>query len=88
MAKKAAQRRLSAAQGTQQQQQIDAFESPPPSGSNVKNIHDFSVMKRYLRTENQAEAKIVIEVTKVDASGNVLLSETVCADEFRLDGCQ
>lgn len=50
----------------------------------VKNIRDFSVMKRYLRKENTTDAKIVIELTKVDAAGKVICSESVRANEFRV----
>lgn len=57
---------------------------PEPSGK-IKNIQDFSVMKRYLRKENATDAKITIELTKVDASGNVLRSETMCAKEFQVE---
>lgn len=78
----AAQRRLAstsaAALAVAQQPEIE-------TGDKIKNIQDFSVMKRYLRKEYATDAKIVIEMTKVDASGNVLRSETMCAEEFQVE---
>lgn len=84
-AKTAAQRRL-AQKERAEPAAVQHFDDPlPQTSSKIKNIQDFSVMKRYLRKENTTDTKIVIELTKVDASGNVLRSETMCAEEFRVE---
>lgn len=82
-AKVAAQRRLPATSAAAAAAPASHLE--PEASGKIKNIQDFSVMKRYLRKENATDAKITIELTKVDASGNVLRSETMCAKEFQVE---
>lgn len=54
----------------------DGDEQRPP----VKSINDFSVMKRYIKEKKNNN--IIIEMKELDASGNVINTETINADEF------
>lgn len=49
-----------------------------------KNIDDFTVMKRYLKTE-KSEKQVVISYEEMDSTGSVIRSETVQTTELNLE---
>ena len=49
----------------------------------IKNIDNFSVMKKYLKKKRQ-KRKIIITVDEVDELGNIVNTETVNANEFHM----
>lgn len=52
------------------------------SADQFKNIKEFSIMKRYLDSIEQAQ--IMIEVKDVDEKGNVVKSQMISADEIHV----
>lgn len=55
----------------------------------LKNIQEFSVMKRYLKKETnktpQLNREILIELNEVDEAGNLIVRKVVKAEEFCLN---